>query len=187
MWAGTLLMTIGIGLFIALHANSSIGQIVGFEIVEGLGSGMLFQPPLVALQAMISQADTATATATLGFIRNIATSLGVVLGGVVFQNGMDSRIPVLRAVGLNSTYIAAFSHGNAAASVELVKSINNQVQAKAVEEAYAWSLRNMWVMFTCLAGLGFVASTFIKHRDLSKEHTETRTGIDEMTKREGRS
>ena len=87
MWAGTLLMTIGIGLFIALHANSSIAQIVGFQLVEGLGSGMLFQPPLVALQAMVSQADTATATATLGFIRNIATSLGVVLGGVVFQNG----------------------------------------------------------------------------------------------------
>ena len=100
--------------------------------------------------------------------------------------GMDKRIPSLRAAGLNSTYISAFTHGNAAASVDLVGRIHNQVQMKAVEDAYSWSLRNMWIMFTCLASLGFVASAFIKHQDLSKEHTETRTGIDEMTKREGR-
>lgn len=87
IWVGTLLMTIGLGLLIQFQTDTSIAEIVGFQLVAGIGAGLLFQPPLIAVQAMSSQADTATATGTLGFVRNIATSLSVVLGGIVFQNG----------------------------------------------------------------------------------------------------
>lgn len=185
MWIGTLLMTIGVGLYINFQTDTSVGEIVGFELLAGLGAGLLFQPPLVAVQAMVSQADTATATGTMGFVRNIATSLSVVLGGIVFQNGMDTRVPSLRAAGLNGTLIESFSHGNAAASVEIIKDIDNADERRAVKDAFAWSLRNMWIMYTCIAAIGLVMSAFIVHRDLSREHTETRTGIEEMTKREG--
>lgn len=96
IWVGTLLMTIGLGLLIQFQTDTSIGEIVGFQLVAGVGAGLLFQPPLIAVQAMSSQADTATATGTLGFVRNIATSLSVVLGGIVFQNGMESRVSEFR-------------------------------------------------------------------------------------------
>ena len=65
-------------------------------IVAGLGAELLCSPPLVALQAMVSQEDTATATATLGFVRNLATVLVVVINCMVFQNGMVRQIPELR-------------------------------------------------------------------------------------------
>ena len=45
MWIGMLLMTVGFGLFIHLDATSPLIQIVGFQLVAGLGSGMLFEPP----------------------------------------------------------------------------------------------------------------------------------------------
>ena len=64
-------------------------------IVAGLGAEFLCSPPLVALQAMVSQEDTATATATLGFVRNLATILVVVISRMVFQNGMVRQIPEL--------------------------------------------------------------------------------------------
>lgn len=175
-------MTLGTGLYIHLHAASSLAEVIGFELLEGIGSGLLFQPPLIAVQAMVSQADTATATATLGFVRNVATTLGVVLGGVVFQNGMDARITMLRSAGLNSTLIDAFSNGHAAASAEVVKGIRDIGQRTAVEDAFAWSMRNMWILFTCISGIALAVSVLIKHKDLSKEHTETRTGIEAMEK-----
>ncbi len=187
IWLGTFLLTVGYGLFILFRTETPIGEVTGLAIVGGIGAGLLFQPPLVAVQAMVSQADTATATATLGFARNIATSLSVVLGGIIFQNGMDLRIPSLRAAGLNSTLIASFSHGKAAASVEIIKTISNDVQRNAVKDAYSWSLRNLWITYTVVAGIGFGLSVFIKHQDLSNEHTETRTGVEEMTDRKGKA
>ena len=183
-WLGTLLLTVGMGLYIHLARTSGLAAIVGFEVLEGIGSGFLFQPPMIAIQSMVGQSETATATATFGFIRNVANAMSIVLGGVVFQNGMDSRIPSLRAAGLNSTLISAFSNGKAAANVELIGLIEDAEQRQAVQDAFAWSMRNMWILFTVIAGLGLVASGFVKHKDLSREHTETRTGIEKMRGRE---
>ena len=183
-WFGMTLFTIGLGLFIMLNRTSSVAAIAAFEVIEGFGSGFLFESPMIAVHAMVSQSDTATATATFGLVRNIATSMGIVIGGVVFQNGMATRLPLLRAAGLNETYINAFSEDKAAANVELIKTIQDEAQRQAVEDAFAWSLRNMWICFTVIAGLGLLISAFVKHKDLKEEHTETRTGIGQMTKRE---
>lgn len=181
-WLGMALFTIGMGLFIMFDRTTSVAQIVICLIIEGMGSGFLFESPLIAVQAMVSQKDTAIATATNGLVRSIATSMGIVIGGVVFQNGMATRLPYLRAAGLDETLLDAFSEDKAAASVEMIKTIQNEAQRKAVEDAFAWSLRNMWICFTIVAGLGLLISFFIRHKDLKKEHTETRTGIAEMEK-----
>jgi len=69
---GCLLMTIGTSMYIILDATSSIGMILGFEILAGLGCGLLFQPVTVAIQVFTAQKDIATATSTLGFVRNVA-------------------------------------------------------------------------------------------------------------------
>ena len=183
-WFGMTFLVVGMGLFVLLNRTTSVAEIAGFQTIEGIGSGFLFEAPLIAVHAMVSQRDTATATATLGMVRNIATAMGIVIGGVVFQNGMTARASHLRAAGLDKALIDAFAADKAAANVELIKTIQNDAQRKAVQDAFAWSLRNMWICFTAVAGLGFLASAFIKHKDLKHEHTETRTGIDEMTKRE---
>ncbi|KAL8649126.1 MAG: hypothetical protein Q9210_004586, partial [Variospora velana] len=138
MWFGTFLMTIGFGLFIHLDAASSLAQIIGFQVVAGLGSGLLFEPPLIAIQAHVSQADTATATATFGFILNLATSISVVLGGVIFQNGMRNRGAVLSAAGLSPELVQEFSGGDAAANVMAIAEIVDVAQQRVVKEAFAW-------------------------------------------------
>ena len=188
IWTGLLMLVVGMGLYIDFDRTSSIGEIIGFELIMGLGCGMLFEAPMIAVQTMASQADTASATATIGLIRNIATSMGIVIGGVIFQNGMDHKIPLLqKSIGLNQTVVDAFSHGQAQANVELIRNISDVVQRDAIQDAFAWSLRNMWIAFTAIAAVGLIISAFIAHKDLSEEHTETRTGINELSKREVRS
>lgn len=182
-WFGITLLTIGTGLYIHLDRTSSVGEIAGFELVAGIGSGFLFESPLIAIQAMVSQADTATATATFGFIRNIAMSTSIVVGGVAFQNSMDSRVPALQAAGLDNTLIQAFGYGDAAANVELIRTVKDIGQKQAVQDAYAGSLSIVWTVFTVIAGVGLLGSVFMKHRDLATDHTETVTGIEKMTKR----
>ena len=177
IWGGMTLLTIGLGLFISLDASSSLGQIIAFEIVTGIGAGLLFQPPLTALQALTEQDDIATATATLSFSRSLATSISVVIGGVVFQNGMDLQIPRLRAAGLPRDVTQSLSGGAAAANVMLIGTITEPVQKMAAKDAFAWSIRNIWILGTCVSACGVIASIFITRQVLSTEHVETKTGI----------
>ncbi len=177
MWFGMSLMTIGFGLLIHLNATSPLGQIIGFQIVGGLGSGLMFLPPLIAIQAHVSQEDTATATATFGFFRILGTSISVVIGGVLFQNGMQLRAPSLRAAGLSADIVEQFSGSDAAANVMKISMLDDYSQKLAVKEAFAWSLRNPWILYTCMAFIGLVAIAFVGKRELSREHVETKTGI----------
>ncbi|KAF2194448.1 putative MFS transporter [Zopfia rhizophila CBS 207.26] len=177
IWIGVVLLTIGNGLYINLDTASSIGEIIGFEIVAAFGAGLLFQPPLIALQALVSPEDTATATATLGFIRNLATSLSIVIGSVVFQNGMDLRAPNLVATGLSANLTQILSGHAAAANVMVIETITDPAQRLAVKDAFAGSLRNMWILCTCTSACAIVASRFIVKQMLSKVYRETKTGL----------
>lgn len=177
IWIGMAFLTIGNGLYIYFNTTSSIAEIIIFEIIAGSGAGLLFEPPLIALQALVPQDDTATATATLGFIRNLATSFSIVVGGVVFQNGMQLQVPKLRMAGVSAEVIQQVSGGDAAANVMVIGTISDPAQQLAVKEAFAFGLRNMWILYTCVSAIGLLASAFIARQALSKEHTETKTGI----------
>lgn len=183
IWVGVTLMTLGTGLYINFQTDTSIATIIGFEIIAGIGTACLFQAPMIAVQNTVSRADTASATATLAFSGNLASSLSIVLGGVVFQNSMAARQSSLAAAGLNESVLKALSGSQAAANVEIVKTIQDDMQRRVVQDAFAWSLRNMFIMYTCMAAVAMVASSFIKHRHLSMEHTETKTGIEQLTER----
>lgn len=185
---GTVITAVGTGLYIDLKTDTSLAKIVLYQIVAGLGTGCLFSPPIIALQANVSQADTAAATATLGFIRNMATAVSIVLGGVIFQNSMNLQKPTLRAAGLSANQTELFAGESAAASVFLLDGvISDPVQRRVVRDAWSWSLRNLWILYTCVAVVGVVASLFVKNKHLSKteEHVETKTGIGEKATRHG--
>jgi MFS family permease len=176
---GIAVTCVGTGLYIDFDTDSSLTKIILFQIAAGLGTGLLFFPPLIALQANVSQADTASATATFGFIRNLAAASSIVIGGVVFENGMTLRKPFLLAAGLSAADTDRFAGDSAVANVLLIKALPDPRHRRAVRDAFSWSLRNLWILYTCVAFVGVVASLFIRKQHLSKEHTETKTGIRE--------
>jgi hypothetical protein len=147
--------------------------------VAGAGCGLLFFPPLLALQSNVPQEETAAATATFGFIRNLAMAMSVVLGGVVFQNSMDMRQSTLLAAGLSGSMVEELTGSEAAANVMVIQSIEDALQRSVIKDAYAWSLRNVWILYTSLGACGLIASVFITRQHLSTEHVETKTGLKE--------
>lgn len=183
IWAGMILLTLGTGLYMILGVDSGLGEIIGFQIVAGTGVALLFQTPSLAIQNNVSQADTSTAMATLSFVRSLGTVLSTVLGGVVFQNSMNSRSSTLAASGLSKSYLEAFSGYDAAANVALVGTLSDPAQRRSVVDAFAWSTKNMFLLYTCIAAVGVLAAAFIKHKDMSNEHVETKTGTQNMTER----
>jgi len=182
IYAGLILITIGNGLFILFGTSTSLGEIIVFELIAGLGAGGLFSPPLIALQSFVPKDDVATATGMLGFIRNLATSMSIVIAGVLFKNGMDLRHDTLEMAGLSLTLLEAFSGPNAEANVMLIGQISNKTQEIAVKDAFSWSLRHLWIMYTGIAGIALFTSFFIGKAVLSTEHVETKTGLKKISK-----
>ena len=181
IWSGCFLMVLGTGLYIIFDADTSIGVIVGLQIIGAFGPALLFQAPVVAIQNTVSQADTAAASGALFFLRSVAMSLSVVLGGVVFQNSMTSRHSALAAAGLSQSVLDALTGSDAAANVGIPQTINDASQLHAVLDAFAFSMRNIFILYTAVSAVGAAASLFIKHKELNTEHTETKTGIENMT------
>lgn len=171
---GFVLQTIGYGLFINLDANSSWAKIIIFQLIAGLGIGPNFQAPLIALQSGISPKDIASATALFGFTRNLATAISVVIGGVIFQNEVTKKISSDPAL---SVLAASSGGGGPGASIGVVNSLQGSVKA-AAQEAFATSLQPGWILYTVISALGIVNFFFIGTNVLSKQHEETKTGLE---------
>ena len=83
----------------------------------------------------------------------------------------------LRSAGLSAENIHYFAGDDAAANVMVISTISDKAQKLTVKEAFATSLQDMWILYTCISFLERAASAFVKRRELSKEHVETRTGL----------
>ena len=180
IWFGMFFMTLGFGLYINLPSTASWSRIIIFQIIAGIGVGPNFQSPLIALQSLVEKRDIATATATFGFTRNLATSISVVIGGVIFQNGMKKRQATL-AQALGPQIANELGGGSAGANTAVVASLPT-AQRNVATDAYTESLRTMWIFYVCIAAVGLLISFTIGKQTLSKKHEVTRTGLDEQKK-----
>ena len=177
IWVGTVFLCLGNGLFIMLDANTSTVTMVGLTVIFGIGAGMLFSPPMIAVQSRTKQEHVATATSTLSFCRSMSVAISAILGGVVFQNSMDGRSKALRESGLSAALVDALAGKKAAANVALGSMPAHPAQQAIIRSAFAHSIRNMWIMYTVLAGLAAVAGMFVGKAKLAREHVETVTGM----------
>ncbi|CAI6332180.1 unnamed protein product [Periconia digitata] len=182
---GFVLLTAGFGTFIDLTPNSSWSKIIIYQIIAGMGVGPNFQSPLIALQSLVPKRDIATATATFGFVRNLGSAISVVIGSVVFQNEMVSKQPML-VDALGASTAASFGGGSAGANVGLIQQLPDNEKGIA-RQAFSDSLSTMWIMYVCFSACGLVVSLLITKNVLSKEHEETKTGLEaESARREER-
>lgn len=175
---GFALMTLGYGLFLDLDSTADWAKIIMFQIVLALGVGPNFQSPLLALQNRVTGRDIAAATGTYMFVRQIATSISVVVGGVIFDNAMSKQFDQLRSeLGLD---VASLLTGNeAAASVAQVAALPQP--ARGIAQAAYWKgLRTMFLFYVAFAALGLVISPFVGGSALQKEHTEHKTGLNTL-------
>jgi len=176
IWIGMAGICLGFGLFIKLGVNSSLVEIVLFQIVAGVGVGVVFQPPLIAIQSLVAHEDVAAATAPFGFVRSLSTAVSIVIGGVVFRNQMQAYYKELLLI-LPGDVAQIFSGHMAAANVKLIATLTG-VEKLAAQKSYADSLSTMWILYASIAALGLVLSVLITKQHLAIDHVETRTGLE---------
>ncbi|KAI5467417.1 major facilitator superfamily-domain-containing protein [Mariannaea sp. PMI_226] len=173
--AGFVVLVLGFGLFIDLEPRANWAKIIVFQIIAGIGVGPNFQAPLIALQTNVEPRDIGSATSSFSFIRQLGTSISVVVGGVIFNNEMNKQYPKLERE-LGPELAKLLSGSNAAGSTQLVGKLTGH-DGQVAKTAFWKSLQTMYIVYTCFAALGLFISLFIKQVNLSKDHKEHQTGL----------
>jgi hypothetical protein len=120
---------------------------------------------LIAIQATIQKSDIAVATATFSFIVLLGTTLGIAIGGTVFQNQMTDLAGDLPDIPL----VSAFTGEGAGAAIQEIQNLPDNLRGIVVSN-YAKSMRMVWIIFCVFAAAGFITSFFIGTHELFTEY-----------------
>lgn len=166
IWTGWILTTLGSGLLILLKPHTSIPGWVFLNVTVSIGTGMLFPAMALAIQAASRPQDAGHSVAFYSFIRVFGQSLGVAVGGVIFQNQIKTH---LLTYPLLADKAAEYSQ-DATALVTVIKAMAEGEMKDQLIQAYADSLSTIWIVMCALSAVGMVASLWTRGYSLTQEH-----------------
>ena len=173
---GWALMSAGCGAFASLDVASSTGAWVGFQLLFGIGCGMVINSMIPPLLASLPTSEVATAAATWTFMRSFGSIWGVAIPSTVF----NERINLLVASRLTDfpTIASLLVNGGAyeKATRAFVQSIPSEQVMVTVVNIYVDALKIVWYVSIPFAVLGFPIALFVKKYHLTTE-LDTEFGI----------
>jgi hypothetical protein len=90
---GSCIYLTGIGLMIRYRAEgSTMGQIVGAQVVVGVGGGMLNVPAQLGVQASAKHRDVAAATALFLTVINLGGAVGSAISGAIWTANIPAKL-----------------------------------------------------------------------------------------------
>ncbi|KAL3458306.1 major facilitator superfamily domain-containing protein [Aspergillus heterothallicus] len=166
IWVAGALMLTGTALFIDFDTHLSLEKIVLYQLVAGLGAGPLFQAPMIAYQSCLEPSMVAPGNAALAFLKNLGTSLSLVLGGVVVQGVGRGLLTGGVEEGDNSRAERASSQQE--------------------EESFMKGLKAMWIFYTGTCLIMWLASFLIVRKDLDGKDEAVGGLVEPTTTDEGK-
>ncbi|KAL4962001.1 MDR family MFS transporter [Aspergillus stella-maris] len=158
LWSGWAVTTLGLGIMYLLDSETTVVQWIFLTLVSGLGMGTLFSSMMLAVQASADPQFLSITAAMSAFFRALGQTMGVAIGGVVFQNRIKHEFSNLSGFSNEAQELSMDAAG-------LVKIIHGLPQGEArweMESAYADALKIVWLFLCGLAGLALLASFFVK-------------------------
>jgi MFS family permease len=166
IWIGWSLSVLGMGLLYLLTPRTTIPEWLFLNLVAGLGLGMLFSSLGYGTQAAAEEKDVAFAASMYTFSRSFGQSIGVAIGGAIFQSQFAVKLKEYPTLAGRASDLSR----DASALVQIVKAMDKSSPERAmIVEAYADSLKVVWAVMAGLAFVGLVASAFAEGLDLNRQ------------------
>ncbi|PLB46059.1 putative efflux pump antibiotic resistance protein [Aspergillus steynii IBT 23096] len=164
MILGTIVTSVGGGLLTLFNPNTSTAAWIGYQVLVGVGIGLGWQQPIVAVQTVSSMADVPTATAILSFSQTI--------GGAVFISVAQSAFTSRLTHELTATVpdLDPFVVLDSGAS-DLAGHVPRQFLS-AVVWAYSNGLKNAFVIDTVMAAFSALGSAFVEWKSVKGKKIE---------------
>ncbi|KAI9055073.1 hypothetical protein LZ554_000038 [Drepanopeziza brunnea f. sp. 'monogermtubi'] len=181
-YLGFIFMSLGCGLFALLDEKSSVAMWVGFQVLFGLGNGMVYNSMIPPLLASLPPSEVATATASWTFFRSFGSIWGIAIPSAIFNDRVNRL--VRERLAENAPAVAAqLINGKAyeRATAVFIASLGADVKPVVVG-IYVDALKVVWYASIALAVVGLPICLFVKALDLSST-LETEFGMEEKRKR----
>jgi hypothetical protein len=170
--AGFIALALGVGLLALPSAQTILARWIVPMIIAGLGAGTLITSLRLTLQAALTDEETPNAVAIYSLIRDIGMTLGVALGGSIFQNS------VLRDLNGAQTILtharAAEIAGDAASLVPLIASFPIPSERLVVQAAYITGFNTIAIVMCSLTAVALTLSFFMASFSLDRNAVERR-------------
>ncbi|OBT64516.1 hypothetical protein VE03_05289 [Pseudogymnoascus sp. 23342-1-I1] len=164
VWSGWLIAILGLGILYLLDVNTTTVQWIFLNLVGGVGTGFLFPALQFSIQSACADEDLAAAVSMYSFFRSVGQTLGVAIGGVVLQNQLVIKISAYPALKSKAVEYSL----EAASLAQIIKAMPAGQDKTDLIQAFADSLKIVWALMCGLAGIGFLASLFIKDYPLDR-------------------
>jgi hypothetical protein len=180
--AGFAICTIGSGILTLLDEHSSTAEYVIYQAVTAVGSGMVLNTLLPAVQAQMDESDQAATTSAWSFTRSFGSIWGVAIPATVFNN----RFSQLSAERLTDPAARAiFSSGDVAyerASAEFVWSFPEPTRSE-IRSIYADALKLVWQVSIAFSA-GALLLVLLENETKLRTELETEYGLEEKAKKQ---
>ena len=107
--SGLALVSVGLFLLSWLGINASIGDIVLYLVILGIGIGLFATPNTSAIMGSVSKESLNSASAMVGTLRHIGMSVGLAIAGSVFAANQFSHATQLTSQGLLQDVVEGLS------------------------------------------------------------------------------
>lgn len=179
-YLGFVLMSLGCGLFALLDEDSTVAAWVGYQVLFGLGNGMVYNSMIPPLLASLPPSEVATATATWTFMRSFGSIWGIAIPSAIFNDRVNHL--VRERLGNAPAIAAQLVNGKAyeRATAVFIASLGANVRPIVVG-IYVDALKVVWYASIAFAVIGLPICLFVKGLDLSSV-LETEFGMEEKKK-----
>ncbi|KAF9072607.1 iron permease [Rhodocollybia butyracea] len=163
--SGWVLLMVGFGLLSTLTADSSPGRWVGYQIVNGAGSGLIFACALFPVLAPLLVERNASALAFYAFCRAFSQTWGITISATILQNQLIKNLP--------RSFLSQFPAGAqiAYSAIPLIKDLDEPLRTE-VRVAFATSMAVIWKTMIGISGLGVLTLAFLKEVPMAKHKHE---------------
>lgn len=162
MWLGSAIFTIGSSLLHTLSLSSPFGMWFGFEIIAGIGYGIVTQIAFFAVQSVLEVTDMPSGISLVIFSQCLGGSLGLSIAQSIFSNTLSKRLYEIPGIDA-----AAIIEAGAAA-----KDIREVVPFEflhIVKLAYNSAITTTFILAAVAAGMSFVYSTGMERKKITKK------------------
>ncbi|KAJ7738146.1 MFS general substrate transporter [Mycena metata] len=159
-FTGWATLILGLGLFISLHRTTALGPIIVYQLIQGIGMGLLYATTFVVL-APLPVSENASAISLLTFVRTFAQSWGIAIAGSIIQNKLSKSLPTSITEQFSP---ASLVYGVIPEIARMPEPLKSQVQ-----NAFVDSMRLSWIVLAALCGVGFLTVFFIKDIPLNRQ------------------
>ncbi|KIW31324.1 uncharacterized protein PV07_02981 [Cladophialophora immunda] len=171
LWAGGILITIGSGLYYTLDPSSSAGHWIGYQVIAGVGQGIVIQLPAMVAQRVSTRQDLSVTVGIMMFAQFVGGGFGVSAGQAILNNRLVDTLPVGNSVVTPAHVLAAGATG-------LRQAFPNPRDLAAVVASYMIGLRDAWVFTTAMSGAAFLTAFAAEWRSINEPVPDTKPPVE---------